>query len=34
MLTEGRAVIAEVADDLSLEFEHPVEWPQGRYPGC
>ncbi|MFD8690050.1 ADP-ribosylglycohydrolase family protein [Streptomyces sp. NPDC059651] len=34
VLTEGRAVIAEVADDLSLEFEHPVEWPQGRYPGC
>ncbi|MGW0671597.1 ADP-ribosylglycohydrolase family protein [Streptomyces sp. NPDC002746] len=32
--TEGRAVIAEVADDLSLEFEHAVEWPSGRYPGC
>lgn len=32
--TEGRAVITEVADDLSLEFEHTVEWPAGRYPGC
>ncbi|WP_329307211.1 ADP-ribosylglycohydrolase family protein [Streptomyces sp. NBC_01260] len=34
VLTEGRAVIAEVADDLSLEFEHAVQWPPGRYPGC
>lgn len=34
VLTEGRAVIAEVADDLSLEFDHAVAWPQGRYPGC
>ncbi|MFD7866114.1 ADP-ribosylglycohydrolase family protein [Streptomyces sp. NPDC059783] len=32
--TEGRAVIAEVADDLALEFTHPVDWPRGRYPGC
>ncbi|MET7648411.1 ADP-ribosylglycohydrolase family protein [Streptomyces sp. NPDC005426] len=32
--TEGRALIAEVADDLSLEFTHAVDWPHGRYPGC
>ncbi|WP_405402730.1 ADP-ribosylglycohydrolase family protein [Streptomyces sp. NBC_01104] len=32
--TEGRAVIAELADDLSLEFAHPVSWPEGRYPAC
>ncbi|MER7727247.1 ADP-ribosylglycohydrolase family protein [Streptomyces sp. NPDC096323] len=34
VLTEGRAVIAEVADDLCLEFAHTVVWPEGRYPGC
>ncbi|WTI79879.1 ADP-ribosylglycohydrolase family protein [Streptomyces sp. NBC_00726] len=34
VLTEGRGVIAEVADDLCLEFAHAVEWPQDRYPGC
>ncbi|MEU9093111.1 ADP-ribosylglycohydrolase family protein [Streptomyces sp. NPDC048428] len=34
VLTEGRAVIAEMADDLSLEFEHTVAWPPGRYPVC
>lgn len=32
--TEGRAVITEVADDLSLEFAHAPAWPEGRYPGC
>ncbi|MFD0024788.1 ADP-ribosylglycohydrolase family protein [Streptomyces sp. NPDC058382] len=32
VLTEGRAVIAEVADDLSLEFEHAPDWPGERYP--
>lgn len=31
--TEGRSVIAEVADDLRMEFAHAVEWPPGRYPG-
>ncbi|MFB6813802.1 ADP-ribosylglycohydrolase family protein [Streptomyces sp. NPDC056347] len=30
--TEGRAVIAEMADDLCLEFEHTVAWPDDRYP--
>ncbi|MGW1815765.1 ADP-ribosylglycohydrolase family protein [Streptomyces sp. NPDC002125] len=30
--TEGRSVIAELADDLCMEFEHPVAWPKGRYP--
>lgn len=34
VLTEGRAVIAEMADDLSLEFEHTITWPEGRYPRC
>lgn len=34
VLIEGRSVITEVADDLSLEFAHTVAWPQGRYPGC
>jgi ADP-ribosylglycohydrolase len=34
VLTEGRAVIAELADDLCLEFEQSVEWPQERYPVC
>ncbi|WP_392669685.1 ADP-ribosylglycohydrolase family protein [Streptomyces sp. LN785] len=34
VLTEGRAVIAEVADDLCLEFERAVAWPEGRYPVC
>ncbi|MFF4247126.1 ADP-ribosylglycohydrolase family protein [Streptomyces sp. NPDC001822] len=32
--TEGRSVIAELADDLCMEFEHPVAWPEGRYPEC
>lgn len=32
--TEGRAVITEVADDLCLEAEHAVAWPDGRYPAC
>ncbi|WP_413093457.1 ADP-ribosylglycohydrolase family protein [Streptomyces nitrosporeus] len=32
--TEGRAVIAELADDLSLELEQSVVWPQDRYPEC
>ena len=27
-------LIAEVADDLSLEFEHAPTWPEDRYPGC
>ncbi|MFJ9056223.1 ADP-ribosylglycohydrolase family protein [Streptomyces sp. NPDC102409] len=30
--TEGRSVIAEIADDLSMELEQPVRWPEGRYP--
>ncbi|WP_327119681.1 ADP-ribosylglycohydrolase family protein [Streptomyces sp. NBC_01341] len=30
--TEGRSVIAELADDLCMEFEHPVAWPENRYP--
>ncbi|MFJ8886344.1 ADP-ribosylglycohydrolase family protein [Streptomyces sp. NPDC102402] len=30
--TEGRSVIAEIADDLSMELEQPVAWPEGRYP--
>ncbi|MFE7325193.1 ADP-ribosylglycohydrolase family protein [Streptomyces sp. NPDC057565] len=34
VLTEGRAVIAELADDLCLEFEQAVAWPQERYPVC
>lgn len=34
VLTEGRAVIAELADDLCLEFEQSLEWPQERYPVC
>ncbi|MEU0834962.1 ADP-ribosylglycohydrolase family protein [Streptomyces sp. NPDC005969] len=34
VLTEGRSVIAELADDLCLEFEQAVAWPQERYPGC
>lgn len=29
---EGRAVIGELADDLCLEYEHPVAWPADRYP--
>ncbi|WP_037840897.1 ADP-ribosylglycohydrolase family protein [Streptomyces sp. NRRL WC-3549] len=32
--TEGRAVIAELADDLCAEFGQPVAWPEGRYPDC
>ncbi|MFI8432284.1 ADP-ribosylglycohydrolase family protein [Streptomyces sp. NPDC079020] len=32
--TQGRAVIAELADDMSMEYEAPVDWPAGRYPGC
>ncbi|MFB7914917.1 ADP-ribosylglycohydrolase family protein [Streptomyces sp. NPDC056061] len=32
--TEGRGVIAEVADDLCLEFAHAVDWPDDRYPMC
>ncbi|MDT0432292.1 MULTISPECIES: ADP-ribosylglycohydrolase family protein [Streptomyces] len=32
--TEGRAVIAELADDLCTEFGQPVRWPEGRYPEC
>lgn len=32
--TEGRSVIAELADDLCLEFEQRVAWPDGRYPEC
>ncbi|MER6238449.1 ADP-ribosylglycohydrolase family protein [Streptomyces clavifer] len=32
--TEGRSVIAELADDLCLELEQPVAWPEGRYPEC
>ncbi|MFD6277496.1 ADP-ribosylglycohydrolase family protein [Streptomyces sp. NPDC060209] len=31
-LTEGRSVIAELADDLCMELEQPVSWPDGRYP--
>lgn len=31
-LTEGRSVIAEIADDLCMELEQPVAWPEGRYP--
>lgn len=31
---EGRTVIAELADDLCMEFEQPVVWPEGRYPHC
>ncbi|MFJ1887551.1 ADP-ribosylglycohydrolase family protein [Streptomyces sp. NPDC088170] len=30
--TEGRSVITEVADDLCVEFEHAVAWPDDRYP--
>ncbi|MFC8229253.1 ADP-ribosylglycohydrolase family protein [Streptomyces sp. NPDC057287] len=30
--TEGRSVIAELADDLCMELEQPVDWPEGRYP--
>ncbi|PWS46023.1 ADP-ribosylglycohydrolase, partial [Streptomyces sp. FT05W] len=33
-VTEGRSVIAEVADDLCMELEQPVSWPDGRYPQC
>ncbi|MER5677750.1 MULTISPECIES: ADP-ribosylglycohydrolase family protein [Streptomyces] len=33
-VTEGRSVIAEVADDLCMELEQPVSWPDGRYPPC
>ncbi|MET7861300.1 ADP-ribosylglycohydrolase family protein [Streptomyces sp. NPDC005318] len=32
--TEGRSVIAELADDLCLEFGQAVDWPQERYPAC
>lgn len=32
--TEGRSVIAELADDLCMEFDSPVAWPEGRYPEC
>ncbi|MEE1793325.1 ADP-ribosylglycohydrolase family protein [Streptomyces sp. BE308] len=32
--TQGRSVIAELADDLSMECEEPVDWPAERYPGC
>lgn len=32
--TQGRTVIAELADDLCTEFEQPVVWPDGRYPQC
>ncbi|MDQ0796963.1 ADP-ribosylglycohydrolase family protein [Streptomyces sp. B1I3] len=31
---EGRSVIAELADDLCMESEQPVTWPEGRYPEC
>lgn len=34
VLTEGREVIAELADDLCLEFGRPLVWPDGRYPQC
>ena len=32
VLTEGRSVIAELADDLCTELEQSVAWPEGRYP--
>ncbi|WP_250289850.1 ADP-ribosylglycohydrolase family protein [Streptomyces atroolivaceus] len=33
-LTEGRSVIAGLADDLCMELEQPVAWPDGHYPPC
>lgn len=31
-VVEGRSVITELADDLCMEFDRQVAWPEGRYP--